>query len=52
MLLQGSGTGTLTAWLMPWPDGVLAKKTGAFVTPWRTVLIGESPARWRTAGWN
>jgi alpha-glucosidase len=42
MLLQGSGTGTLTAWLMPWPDGVLAKKTGAFVTPWRTVLIGES----------
>lgn len=43
MLLQGNGEGTLTAWLMPWPDGTLAKKTGAFTTPWRTVLIGETP---------
>ncbi|MES2443424.1 MAG: glycoside hydrolase family 97 protein [Pseudomonadota bacterium] len=42
MLLAGSGTGTLTAWLMPWPDGVLAHKTGPFATPWRTVLIGDS----------
>jgi alpha-glucosidase len=42
MLLEGSGTGTLTAWLMPWPDGDLAKKVGPFVTPWRTVLIGDS----------
>ncbi|MGK6354352.1 glycoside hydrolase family 97 protein [Sphingomonas sp. DT-207] len=42
MLLQGNGSGTLTAWLMPWPDGVLAKKTGPFTTPWRTLLIGES----------
>ena len=43
MLLAGNGEGTLTAWLMPWPDGTLAKKTGAFTTPWRTVLIGETP---------
>ncbi|WP_299426921.1 glycoside hydrolase family 97 protein [Sphingomonas bacterium] len=43
MLLQGNGEGVLTAWLMPWPDGTLAKKTGAFSTPWRTVLIGETP---------
>jgi alpha-glucosidase len=43
MLLQGNGEGMLTAWLMPWPDGTLAKKTGAFSTPWRTVLIGETP---------
>lgn len=42
MLLKGNGEGTLTAWLMPWPDGTLAKRTGAFTTPWRTVLIGES----------
>jgi alpha-glucosidase len=42
MLLQGNGEGTLTAWLTPWPDGTLAKKTGAFTTPWRTVLIGDS----------
>ncbi|RHW18941.1 glycoside hydrolase family 97 protein [Sphingomonas gilva] len=42
MLLEGDGAGTLTAWLMPWPDGVLAKKAGPFATPWRTVLIGDS----------
>ncbi|MGY4397582.1 alpha-glucosidase [Sphingomonas sp. UYAg733] len=42
MLLEGNGTGTLTAWLMPWPDGVLARKTGPFTTPWRTILIGDS----------
>ncbi len=42
MLLQGSGTGTYKAWLMPWPDGTLAKKTGPFATPWRTVLIGDT----------
>ena len=43
MLLQGDGAGTYNAWLMPWPDGVLAKKTGSFTTPWRTVLVGETP---------
>jgi len=43
MLLAGDGAGTLTARLMPWQDGTLAKKTGAFVTPWRTVLIGDTP---------
>lgn len=42
MLLEGNGAGTLTAWLMPWPDGVLARKTGPFTTPWRTMLIGDS----------
>lgn len=42
MLLAGDGAGTLTARLMPWPDGVLARKTGPFQTPWRTVLIGET----------
>jgi alpha-glucosidase len=44
MLLAGNGAGTLTAKLMPWPDGTLAKKTGPFTTPWRTVLIGDTPA--------
>jgi len=44
MLLAGNGTGTLTASLMPAPDGSAAEKIGAFVTPWRTVLIGDSPA--------
>ncbi|WBY06561.1 glycoside hydrolase family 97 protein [Sphingomonas sp. 7/4-4] len=44
MLLAGNGTGTLTASLMPAPDGSAADKTGPFTTPWRTVLIGDSPA--------
>jgi len=42
MLLAGNGAGTYKAKLMPWPDGTLARKTGAFTTPWRTVLIGDS----------
>ncbi|RYY35899.1 MAG: glycoside hydrolase family 97 protein, partial [Sphingomonadales bacterium] len=42
MLLAGDGAGKLSAWLMPAPDGVLARKTGAFTTPWRTILIGDS----------
>jgi alpha-glucosidase len=42
MLLGGDGAGTYKAKLMPWADGTLAKKTGAFTTPWRTVLIGDS----------
>ena len=42
MLLAGDGAGTLTARLMPWPDGVLARRTGPFETPWRTVLITDS----------
>ncbi|MBB5706403.1 glycoside hydrolase family 97 protein [Sphingopyxis panaciterrulae] len=43
MLLAGDGAGGYSAWLMPWPDGTLAKKTGPFATPWRTVLVGDSP---------
>jgi alpha-glucosidase len=42
MLLAGDGAGTLKAKLMPWQDGTLARKTGPFTTPWRTVLIGDS----------
>ncbi|UYY59310.1 glycoside hydrolase family 97 protein [Sphingomonas sp. S2-65] len=44
MLLAGDGAGKLSAWLMPRPDGILAKKSGAFTTPWRTILIGDSAA--------
>lgn len=44
MLLSGDGAGTLTATLMPWPDGVLARRTGPFTTPWRTILIGKDAA--------
>ncbi len=43
MLLAGDGAGTLSARLMPWSDGVLARKTGPFTTPWRTIVIGDTP---------
>jgi alpha-glucosidase len=44
MNLRRTAEGTLKADLMPWSDGVLVRKHGPFATPWRTVLIGESPA--------
>ncbi len=34
---------TLKADLMPWSDGVLVRKRGPFTTPWRMVLVGETP---------
>ncbi len=43
MNLRRTAERTLKADLMPWSDGVLVRKHGPFVTPWRTVLIGETP---------
>jgi alpha-glucosidase len=43
MNLRRTAERTLKADLMPWSDGVLVRKTGSFTTPWRTVLIGDSP---------
>jgi alpha-glucosidase len=43
MNLRRTAERTLKADLMPWSDGVLVRKRGTFVTPWRTVLIGETP---------
>jgi alpha-glucosidase len=43
MNLRRTAERTLKADLMPWSDGVLVRKTGPFTTPWRTVLIGDSP---------
>ena len=28
---------------MPWSDGVLVRKRGPFTTPWRTVLVADTP---------
>lgn len=44
MNLRRTAERTLKADLMPWSDGVLVRKRGSFTTPWRTVLIGETPA--------
>lgn len=43
MTLKRVAPDTLQADLMPWSDGVKVRRTGAFQTPWRTVLIGRSP---------
>jgi alpha-glucosidase len=44
MNLRRTGDNAVKADLMPWSDGVLVRRTGPFVTPWRTVLIGETAA--------
>jgi alpha-glucosidase len=43
MNLKRTAERTLKADLMPWSDGVLVRKRGPFTTPWRTVLIADSP---------
>ncbi|MBC6983417.1 glycoside hydrolase family 97 protein [Caulobacter sp. 17J80-11] len=42
MNLRRTGPGAFKADLMPWSDGVRVRRDGAFVTPWRVVLVGES----------
>jgi alpha-glucosidase len=43
MNLRRTAERTLKADLMPWSDGVLVRKHGPFTTPWRMVLVGETP---------
>ena len=41
MSIQRQALGMFSANLAPRADGVLVKKTGSFVTPWRTITIGD-----------
>ncbi|WP_348693145.1 glycoside hydrolase family 97 protein [Duganella fentianensis] len=43
MYLERRGPGLYKAALYPWSDGIAVKKRGPFTTPWRTVLVGDSP---------
>jgi alpha-glucosidase len=43
MNLRRTAERTLKADLMPWSDGVLVRKRGPFTTPWRTVLVTDTP---------
>jgi alpha-glucosidase len=43
MTLKRIAPDTLQADLMPWSDGIKVRRTGSFQTPWRTVLIAETP---------
>ena len=41
MSIQRQALGMFSAYLAPRADGVLVKKNGSFVTPWRTITIGD-----------
>ena len=41
MSIQRQALGMFSANLAPRADGVLVKKTGSFVTPWRTITVGD-----------
>jgi alpha-glucosidase len=43
MNLRRTAERTLKADLMPWSDGVLVRKRGPFTTPWRMVLVADTP---------
>jgi alpha-glucosidase len=45
MTLARTGPNTLKADLMAWSDGVKVRRTGPFKTPWRTVLVTETPGQ-------
>ncbi|MFL6577080.1 MAG: glycoside hydrolase family 97 protein [Povalibacter sp.] len=44
MTLKRTGSNTLQSDPMPWSDGVKVRRIGPFQTPWRMVLISETPA--------
>lgn len=43
MTLARTGPSSLKADLVPWSDGVRARVTGPFETPWRTLLVEDTP---------
>jgi alpha-glucosidase len=49
MTLAGDGDHTLEADLVPWSDGSKVKATAPLETPWRTVLVGDTPGDLATA---
>jgi alpha-glucosidase len=43
MNLRRTSERVLKSDLMPWSDGVLVRRTGPFKTPWRMILVSETP---------
>jgi alpha-glucosidase len=43
MTLERTASNTLQAKPMPWSDGVRVRRVGPFQTPWRMVLISDTP---------
>ena len=44
MTLKASGTKNMSCDLIPWSDGVKVKAKGALNSPWRTIIVGDSPS--------
>lgn len=45
MVLDGNGGTTLKADLVPWSDGVKVRAAVPHRSPWRTILVGDSPGQ-------
>jgi len=44
MTLKANGTKYMECDLIPWSDGIKVRTQAPFISPWRTILIGENPA--------
>jgi alpha-glucosidase len=42
MNLRRTGENAFKADLMPWSDGILVRRTGPFMTPWRVLTVGDT----------
>ena len=44
MTLKVDGTSHMECDLIPWSDGIKVRTSAPMVTPWRTVIVGDSPS--------
>ena len=45
MTLKADGTKNLECDLVPWSDGTKVYVDGELKTPWRTIIVGDNPAK-------
>ena len=45
MTLKANGTKYLECDLIPWSDGIKVRTKAPFESPWRTILVGETPSQ-------
>ena len=45
MTLKANGTKYLECNLIPWSDGIKVRTKAPFESPWRTILVGETPSQ-------
>ena len=44
MTLMADGTKNMECDLIPWSDGIKVRVKNPLITPWRTIIVGESPS--------